>query len=222
MLNRLLSGEPLPYITGKQEFFGYEFEITSDVLIPRPETELLVEIALDCLKKRIGKILAADVGTGSGCIAISICRDLPAIEMIGTDVSFNALKIAQINAKKHGIEEHFNLVQTNLLSGLQGQFDCLCANLPYIPGSILSTLAVKEFEPLIALDGGQDGFKYIKPFLHQSKHKVKPDGFLLLEIEASKSQIFLDLSASIFPKASIKIHSDLAGLPRIAQIEMKG
>ena len=106
MLNSLLSGEPLAYITGKREFFGYEFMITPDVLIPRPETELLVDIALDRLKQRKGKILAADIGTGSGCIAISICRNLPEIEMVGTDISFNALRIAQINAEKNCIKKH--------------------------------------------------------------------------------------------------------------------
>jgi release factor glutamine methyltransferase len=222
MLNRLVSGEPLPYITGKQEFFGYDFVITPDVLIPRPETELLVEIALDRLEKKRGKILAADIGTGSGCIAASICRNLPDIEMVGTDISFAALRVAQINAENNGVTNQLTLVQTDLLTGLRGYFDCLCANLPYIPSDLLSTLAVKEFEPKSALDGGQDGLQYIKSFLYQSKSKIKSDGFLLLEMEASQSQAILDLSASVFPKASIKIHCDLAGFPRIAHIELKG
>jgi release factor glutamine methyltransferase len=222
MLNRLISGEPLAYITGKQEFFGYEFKVTPEVLVPRPETELLVEIALDNLKHRKGEIFGADVGTGSGCIAVSICRNLPEIEMVGIEISFSALRIAEINAENNCVKNRLRFIQADLLSGLQVHFDFICANLPYIPCDILVNLPVKKFEPLSALDGGKDGLKYIKPFLEQSKSKLRPDGFLLLEIEATQSQSVLDLSTSIFPDASIKIHKDLAGFTRIAQIDLKG
>jgi release factor glutamine methyltransferase len=189
-------------------------------LIPRPETELLVEIILERLKKIKGEILGADVGTGSGCIAISLCKNLPDIKIIGTDISFNALKIAQVNVQKNDVRKSINLIQSDLLLGLPGPFDCICANLPYIPSNVLADLAVRKYEPITALDGGIDGLRFIKPFLEQSKSRLKSGGFVVFEIEATQSQEILDLSASYFPYASIKIHEDLAGLPRIAQIEL--
>lgn len=220
LLNRLLSGEPLPYITGKQEFFGLDFKITPDVLIPRPETEMLVEQALDWLKKRKVKNLIADVGTGSGCIAVSIGKNLPAAKIIATDYSFNALQIARENIKHHNLNDNIQLVQADLLAGLRCQFDCICANLPYIPTDVLSKLAVMKFEPLSALDGGQDGLRFIELLMFQSRDRIKPDGLILLEIEANQSQPIVDLAASVFPVASIRIHTDLAGFPRLAHIEL--
>ena len=221
LLNRLLMAEPLPYITGKQEFFGLEFKMTSDVLIPRPETELLVENALDWLQKRNNNSLVADVGTGSGCIAVSLGKKLPSAKIVGTDVFYKALKIAQANVNSHGLDGRIALVQTDLLSGIQPQFDCICANLPYISSGTLSGLTVEDFEPLSALDGGQDGLRYIEPLLFQSRSRIKPNGLILLEIEATQSQAVFNLAASVFPVASIKILADLAGNPRLACIEMK-
>ena len=222
LLSRLLSGEPLPYITGKQEFFGFDFKVTSDVLIPRPETEMLVEYALGWLQKRGGRNLVADVGTGSGCIAVSIGNNLPTAKIIGTDFSNNALQISRVNIKRHELDGQINLVQTDLLAGLQVQFDCICANLPYIPSDTLSELSVRKFEPISALDGGRDGLRHIKPLLYQSKTRVKPDGLILLEIEATQSHSVIDLAATVFPAASIRIHSDLSGLPRLIQVQMNG
>jgi release factor glutamine methyltransferase len=220
LLDRLLSGEPLPYITGVQEFFGLDFLITPDVLIPRPETELLVNFALNWLQKRKGNNLVADVGSGSGCIAVSIGKNLQAVKIIATDYSFNALMIAQENIKRHNLDKRLNLVQADLLAGLRCRFDCICANLPYIPTEILSNLAVLKFEPVSALDGGQDGLRYIEQLLYQSRSMIKPDGLILLELEANHSQSFSDLATSIFPSASIKIQTDLAGFPRLATIEL--
>ena len=222
LLNRLLSGEPLPYITTKQEFFGFDYKVTSDVLIPRPETELLVEYALGWLQKRGGRNLVADVGTGSGCIAVSLGKNLPTAKIIGTDFSYKALQTAQENVKRQELDGQINLVQADLLAGLQGQFDCICANLPYIPSFTLFKLAVRKFEPLSALDGGQDGLRYIKPLLYQSKTRIKPNGLILLEIEATQSHSVINLATTVFPAASIRIHSDLSGLPRLVQIQMNG
>ena len=222
LLNRLLSGEPLPYLIEQQEFFGINFKVSPDVLIPRPETELLVEFALDWLLKRKKQILIADVGTGSGCIAVAIAKQIPSVKITGIDFSYKALQIAKENVIRQELEIQINLVQSDLLKGLRGQFDCICANLPYIPTDTLSLLAVKNFEPLAALDGGKDGLRYIKPLLKQSKNRIKPNGLILLEIESTQFQSVLNLAAIVFPAASIRIHTDLAGLPRLVKIQLTG
>jgi len=217
---RLLAGEPLPYLIGKQEFFGIEFNVTPDVLIPRPETELLVEFALDWLKKKNSRTLIADVGIGSGCISVAIGKNLPYASIIGTDFSFKALKVARGNIKKYQLEKQIRLLQINLLAGLTARFDCICANLPYIPTKTLSSLPVKNYEPMAALDGGVDGLKFIEPLLYQSKKVVKPGGLILFEIESTLSSSVFDLSTFVFRDASVKIQNDLAGLPRLAQIQL--
>ena len=217
---RLLAGEPLPYLIGKQEFFGIDFNVTPDVLIPRPETELLVEFALDWLKKKIGRILIADVGIGSGCISVAIGIHLANASIIGTDFSFKALRVAKGNIKNNKLENQIQLIQTNLLAGLSAQFDCICANLPYIPSKTLATLPVKNYEPLSALDGGEDGLRFIEPLLYQSKRVIKPGGLMLLEIESTLSPSVFDMASFVFPDASIKIYNDLAGLPRLVQINL--
>lgn len=220
LLDRLLSGEPLAYLIGRQEFFGIDFKVTPDVLIPRPETELLVEKAVDWLQTKRGNVLVADVGTGSGCIAAAIGRQIPSARIVGTDFSYNALQIAKKNIQSLELENRISLVQSDLMASLQYHFDCICANLPYIPTEILSALRVKKFEPLAALDGGHDGLKYFGPLLYQTRSRLKPDGQVLLEIEATRSQAMIDLAALVFPSASIRIHNDLAGLPRLVQIQL--
>lgn len=217
---RLLAGEPLPYLIKKQEFFGIDFNVTPDVLIPRPETELLVEFALDRLKKKNGRIQIADVGIGSGCISVALGKHLPYASIIGTDFSIKALRVAKGNIKKHKLENQIQLIQTDLLAGLSTRFDCICANLPYIPTKTLSSLPVKNYEPLAALDGGDDGLRFIEPLLNQSQKVINPDGLILLEIESTISRSVLDLASFVFREASIRIHNDLAGLPRLVQIKL--
>lgn len=210
----------MPYLIENQEFFGINFKVTPDVLIPRPETELLVEFAMDWLRKKKNDVLIADVGTGSGCIAVAIGRYMPSTRIIGIDYSFDALQIANENIKRQGLENQINLVHADLLSGLAVRFDCICANLPYIPTEKLSKLAVKKFEPEAALDGGEDGLRYIKPLIYQSRYRINPDGLILLEIESTQFQSVFDLAAIVFPEASIKIHNDLAGFSRLLQIHL--
>lgn len=215
---RLLDGEPLPYLIEKQEFFGIDISLTPDVLIPRPETELLVEIALDWLKKKDGIIRIADVGIGSGCISVALGKHLPLASITGTDISNKALLVAKGNINKYLLGDRISLVQTNLLTGLAAQFDCICANLPYIPTTTLSTLPVRKYEPLAALDGGHEGLRYIEPFLYQAQRLISPDGLILMEIESTLSRQVENISSFVFPEASIKIVNDLAGLPRLIQI----
>jgi len=219
---RLLAGEPLPYLIGKQEFFGIDFNVTPSVLIPRPETELMVEIALEWLKKENRRTLIADVGIGSGCISVTLAKHLPNTSIIGTDISFQALQVAKGNIKKNKLENQIQLIQTNLLSGLSTRFDCICANLPYIPTNTLSSLSVRNFEPSLALDGGDDGLRLIEPLLYQAKNLIRSGGQILLEIESTLSSSVFTLASLVFRDASIKIHTDLAGLPRLVQINING
>jgi release factor glutamine methyltransferase len=221
-LNQLVAGKPLPYITGKQEFYGFDFKTSPAVLIPRPETELLVEHALSWLTSNRGKNLAADVGIGSGCISISIIKNHPNLSFIGTDISFNSLFIAQENLRAFKLDGQIRLVQTDLLSGINCEFDLICANLPYISSDILSSLAVREHEPHSALDGGQDGLAYISALISQSQSKIRKDGLILLEIESSQSQAVLFLANEVFPNSNILLIYDLAGLPRLVKIELNG
>jgi release factor glutamine methyltransferase len=216
---RLGTGEPLPYILGSWEFFGLEFTVTPDVLIPRPETELLVEHALGWLSARPGRRRAADVGTGSGCIAISMASQIPDLQVIATDISPAALRVAKQNTLHHGLEHRIHLVQANLFTGIRPtfntQFDLICANLPYIPEHTLETLSVSHWEPRLALCGGDNGLDLILRLLMDVPDKLSPGGILLLEIESSLGQAVVSLVRSVLPDTSVSVLPDLAGHDRL-------
>lgn len=220
LLQRRLQGEPLPYILQHQEFFGLDFHVTPAVLIPRPETELLVEKALGWIKSHPGRNFAADVGTGSGCIAVSLAVNVPDMICLGTDISFPALQIARKNAAAHHVLERVWTVQTDLLSSVFNRFDLICANLPYIPSQTVANLEVARYEPLSALDGGMDGLSLIRRLLEDAPRVTAPGGVLLLEIEAGQGESTPALAASIFPTAYITLHPDLAGRPRLLEIQL--
>lgn len=220
-ITRLLAGTPLPYLTGKQEFFNLEFIITPNVLIPRPETELLVSLAIDWLKAHPAKRKILDIGTGSGCIAVSVSANVGDVEFVGIDQSYKALQVASKNVRKYQLSERIHLVQMDLLRGISNCFDCLCANLPYIPSNRLSELSVSMQEPLLALDGGENGLDLIEKLLRQSVGLVSPGGAIFLEIDYSQARDVSALSAEYFPDSFVKIEEDLAGLPRVAVIELK-
>jgi release factor glutamine methyltransferase len=220
LLTGLLAGMPLPYLTGKQEFFNLDFTITPDVLIPRPETELLVSLAIDWLKAHPGKRRSLDVGTGSGCIAVSVCANVQDAQFVGIDKSYKALQIAIKNIRKFQLSERIHLVQMDLLRGISGRVDCLCANLPYIPTERLSELNVSRQEPLPALDGGENGLELIEELLRQSFGIISPSGVIFLEIDYSQAAEITAFSSTRFPNSFVKIEHDLAGLPRVAVIEL--
>ncbi|HSG44368.1 MAG TPA: peptide chain release factor N(5)-glutamine methyltransferase, partial [Anaerolineales bacterium] len=163
-LSRLESGEPFPYILGRWDFFGLEFEITPDTLIPRPETELLVEKAITWLKNNPTQRTIADVGTGSGAIAIALATNIPDANILATDISPKALQVAIQNAEKHKVLGKINFMECDLLPE-RTSIDLLCANLPYIPTDTLHELSVFGREPTLALDGGSDGFALIRKLI---------------------------------------------------------
>ena len=194
---RLKAGEPLPYILGHWDFFGLEFDITKDVLIPRPETELLVEKAIAWLQatsrihpERSQSQRVADIGTGSGVIAVSIAMHMPDVRILATDISPAALEVAKHNAEKFHVHHQMDFVECDLFPGskVKGQksdlrpstFDLISANLPYIPTGILQKLPIYGREPTLALDGGADGLSLYRRLFKLAPDWLAPRGMMLL------------------------------------------
>lgn len=218
-LNLLATGLPLPYLLGQQEFYGLNISVTPDVLIPRPETELLVETAFRWVEEHPLKIQIADIGVGSGCISAALAAHHPNLRIVATDISYAALLVAKANFQKLGFLNQINLVQCDLLSPFIGRFDLICANLPYIPLSILEGLHVGKFEPWLALDGGEDGLKYLRQLIASAPDYLTPGGALLCEIEASLGRAVLDVSRAVFKHAQINVSPDLAGRDRLLFVQ---
>lgn len=221
MLSRLENGEPLPYMLGRWEFFGLEFYLSPVTLIPRPETELLVEQALSWLGANPDRRLAADVGAGSGCIAVTLAVNIKDLKIIASDLSLPALSVARLNALKHGVSDRVEFLQTDLLSCLDTRFDLICANLPYIPSSMLKTLNISSYEPRLALDGGTDGLDQIRRLLDAAPMIISDSGLVLIEIEASAGETTLSLAKGCFTDAQVRIHQDLAGRDRLITIQSR-
>jgi release factor glutamine methyltransferase len=216
---RLEAGEPLAYLTGQREFFGMDFVISPAVLVPRPETELLVEKALDWLKKRARKVRCADVGTGSGCIAVTLAALAGDAVLAATDRSREALVVARQNARRHKVDGRILFIQGSLMEALGPGFDLICANLPYIPRGDLERLAVSHWEPRQALDGGEDGLAWLRSLIKDAPRLLVPRGLMLLEIEARQAAAVSRLAQEQFPGAEIRVYQDLAGFDRLIQIQ---
>jgi release factor glutamine methyltransferase len=163
---------------------------------------------------------AADVGTGSGCIAVSLAAHHPELRLTATDVSAAALQTARKNATRHSVVQRIRFVQADLLAALQGPFDLICANLPYIPSAELKKLKIFGREPGLALDGGPDGLALIRRLLAQAAHKLAPGGLLLVEIEASQGIQALSLAHHFLPAADSVVLPDLAGRQRLLRVEL--
>jgi release factor glutamine methyltransferase len=221
---RLEKGEPFPYVLGHWEFFGLDFEVSPSVLIPRPETELMVERAIQWLNGAPERRTIADVGTGSGCIAVAIAKNIPDAKIVATDVSISALEVARRNVCKHGVINHVALVQCDLLPvhpdslPTDLHFDLICANLPYIPSQTLSKLPIYGREPTLALNGGEDGLDILRRLLKIAPDWLAPNGMILLEIEASQGMAAVSLAYDHFDSAEIHLHKDLAGRDRLVEI----
>ncbi|MGB7876480.1 MAG: peptide chain release factor N(5)-glutamine methyltransferase [Anaerolineales bacterium] len=233
-VSRLEAGEPLPYLLGHWEFFGLDLELTPDVLIPRPETELLVERAIEWLNSAPERRTIADVGTGSGCIAVAIANSIPDAKVLATDISRSALDVAHENARRHDVAKRIDFVQCDLLPpyppGPRGRagagdplptdlhFDLICANLPYIPTQTLHALPVYGREPTLALNGGTDGLSIVRQLLDIAPEWLAPGGMILLEIESSQGMSAVSLAYDTFDNVEIHLHQDLAGHDRLVEI----
>jgi release factor glutamine methyltransferase len=227
-LTRLENGEALPYVLGHWEFFGLDLEVTPDVLIPRPETELLVEKAIVWLQASPKRKTIADVGTGSGAIAIALAMHVPEAYIVATDISRAALEVAKRNIKKFNLENQIDLIQCDLLPPhfdplpTELHFDLICANLPYIPTDTLHNLPIYGREPTLALDGGKDGLDLVRRLLKVAPEWLAPRGKMLLEIEAAQGNAALALAYDAFSEAAIHLHQDLAGQDRLLEILLAG
>jgi release factor glutamine methyltransferase len=207
--------EPFQYITGRQEFWGLEFEVAPGVLIPRPETELLVEAAVEHLKG-YDALTFAEAGIGSGCISVSILRTLPNVSAIATDISQAAIDIAEKNAARHGVADRLEIRKTDLLEGLVGPFELIVSNPPYIPDGDIDSLQpeVRDFEPRGALAGGSDGLDIIRRLVRDSGHILNVRGVLMMEIGAGQATAV----ASLFDSrewGSPEFRYDLQAIPRV-------
>jgi release factor glutamine methyltransferase len=216
------AGTPLPYLVGHQEFFGLDFYVDRAVLIPRPETELLVELALKWFTEHPDQRVAADIGTGSGCIAVSLAANLPDVIVYAGDISEMALKVAEKNVRHHRVGNRVHLACGDLADVLPQPVDVLCANLPYIPSAALEELVIARYEPHQALDGGADGLVFIRRLLEQAPGWVKPGGLILLEIQIGQGPAVIRLAHEDIRATAIQCHPDLAGVDRVVSIDLKG
>ncbi len=216
LVRRRLSGEPAAYITSHCEFYSLDFHVDPRVLIPRPESELLVEEALG-LAQNHSLSAIAEVGTGSGAIAISLALELPETKIYATDISAPALEVALINCQKHGVTDRVCLLPGDMLDPLPEPVDLIIANLPYVRKSELSGI---RFEPLLALDGGSDGLRKIRRLCRQASGKLRPGGFLLLEIGEGQGVAVTTLLHTIFPTGKIRLMPDLSGIERVVSLSL--
>lgn len=228
LLARRLAGEPLAYITGRREFFGLNFAVTADVLVPRQETELLVELALKFLSRpdRFGhaaSAVVADVGTGSGAIAVSLAVNRSDAMVYATDVSGAALSVAESNAGAHGVGNRVTFLRTDMLAAVPEKLDLIVANLPYVPSLLLDELSddVRR-EPRIALDGGPDGLDPYRRLLVQARGRLRSNGVLLVELMPEQMDRARGLASKAFPAAYIGIARDLSGDPRVLTVYLGG
>lgn len=218
MCEKRKTGFPLPYLLGEWEFYGHLFSVDSSVLIPRPETELMIDEALAWLKEHPDVRSGCDIGTGSGCIAVTLLLHRPDLKMAAVDLQRNALRTACKNAERHKVRDRFLPVQADLCSAFSNGLRLVCANLPYIPTETCRSIEPAKFEPLSALDGGADGFDFYRLLFRQLMNKIKDDFMILCEIEYRQKELALKTADRFFPGKNIRVLDDLSGLPRLLKI----
>ncbi|HSE19744.1 MAG TPA: peptide chain release factor N(5)-glutamine methyltransferase [Pyrinomonadaceae bacterium] len=220
-VERRAAGEPLQYITGVQDFYGREFSVTPDVLIPRPETELLVEAALEV--NTSDDPFICDVGTGSGCIAVTLLCEIPKARAVAVDKSAAALEVAKINAAKQAVADRAAFVVSDCFDALvrnEYQFDLIVSNPPYVSESALAGLQreVRDHEPLVALSPGADGLSVIRRLLTDAPAYLKPNGHLLMEIGFDQGEAVRGLvNEAVW--SVLEVRPDLQSIPRIVVLE---
>lgn len=223
-VSRRAAGEPLQYLTGLQAFYNLEFQVTRDVLIPRPETELLVEVALGLLSTLPQGPFVCDVGTGSGCIAISLLHELPHLKALAVDVSPAALRIARTNAARHDVGDRLLLMASDCFAALNARpvFSLIVSNPPYIADRALADLQreVRDHEPLLALMAGPDGLAVVRRLLAQAADYLIDGGHFLFEIGFDQHQAVKDLIQPAVWEL-LEIHEDLQGIPRTVALRKK-
>jgi release factor glutamine methyltransferase len=210
--------EPVAYITGTKEFWNLALEVSSDVLIPRPETEAIVEAVLDRFPERGATLTVADVCTGSGCIAVAIASERPRARVLGTDISRPALAVARRNAVRHSVADRLGFVCSDLLSGVEAEFDVIVSNPPYVPAPSRAALQpeVREFEPAMALFGGLRGLDVVERLLRQSVEHLARNGWLIVEFGDGQEASVRELISGTDGLTMIDARPDLQGIARVA------
>ena len=223
LIERRRQHEPVAYILGYKEFYGLDFYVDRRVLIPRPETELLVEKGLEIGQAASFPMTIADVGTGCGAIAISLALHLPQAIIYALDTSSGALQVAAFNCRRHSVERRVHLFQGDLLSPLPEPVDLIVANLPYVSGAEWEQLprTITAYEPRFALDGGPDGLDVIRRLLAQARSYLKPQATIVLEIGATQGAAVADLARRYFSTATAESVQDYARLDRMVIIEIQ-
>ena len=232
LLRRRLAHEPVPYITGRKEFYGLEFEVTPAAIIPRPETETLIELVLGFTGERgLATPRIADVGVGCGAIAVTLAVSLPQAEVIGVDISAEALALARRNAERHSVAARIDFREGDLLTPLAAHpepkpgvsrdssrtVDVIAANLPYVRTADFEAgpPEIREHEPRLGLDGGPDGLDLIRRLLRDAPSYLEAGGALFAEIGEEQGEAARALAVGCFPRAQIEIKQDLSGLDRV-------
>jgi release factor glutamine methyltransferase len=221
LIDRRAAGEPTQYLTGKQEFWGLEFEVNSSVLIPRPETEHIVEVALERLgeSRRGNSLRVADIGTGSGCIAVALAMELRTATIYATDISGAALEVARRNAARHGVADRISFVESNLLDGVTepAQFDLIVSNPPYVGRTEMESLQqeVRDHEPHVALFAGEDGLALYPLLIAQAAARLAPGGLLVLELGINQFEPVGDMLDASRGWTRVSAKQDLAGIVRV-------
>ena len=207
--------EPVARITGRREFWGLDFEVAPAVLVPRPESELLVETAVARLGNRAAPWDIADVGTGSGCLAIALARELPRARVAATDVCPDALAVARRNAARHGAAGRVTFHRGDLLEGLPGPFDLIVSNPPYVPDGVIAALApeVSRHDPALALRGGPDGLDTVRRLVAAAADRLRPGGWLVVEVGAGQSEDTAAIAGGAGMQV-VDVRPDLQGIPR--------
>ncbi len=214
--------EPLAYIIGHKEFYGLDLIVTPEVMIPRPETELLVDEVLNlCLGESDSpNLVVAEPGTGSGAISIALAKQLDNVRIYSSDISAGALSIAAVNVSKFNVEDKVTLLKGNLLSALPELPDLIVSNLPYIPSRRIPFLQPEiDWEPKLALDGGEDGLDLIRHLIHGARH-IETLRDIILEIDCSQAKALKTIVLSEIPTASVEVIKDLSGLDRVISIHI--
>jgi release factor glutamine methyltransferase len=219
LTSRRAARVPVPYLVGEREFYGHMFRVTPAVLIPRPSSELLVELAIDWLKTHPPARRAIDLGTGSGAVAISVAKSVPYVHIEARDVSARALRVADENIARYRLRRRITTVKADLLKGA-APADLILANLPYIPEALRRIRPKElEYEPGLALDGGKDGLTLIRTALAQAPAAVKSGGLVLFECDPAQTRRIVRLAQGHWPSAQVSVHKDLAGQDRVVRIQ---
>ena len=219
LTSRRAARVPVPYLVGEREFYGHMLKVTPAVLIPRPSSELLVELAIDWLKAHPERRRIIDLGTGSGAVAISVAKAVAGVRIEARDVSARALRVAADNIARYRLRRRITTVKGDLLKGAAPS-DLIMANLPYIPEALRRVRPKElEYEPGLALDGGKDGLSLIRVALAQAPAVVKTGGLLLFECDPAQTRRIVRLAQEHWPKAEVSVHKDLAGQDRVVRIQ---